>query len=266
MNNIISNFSQIVSFAKEYGLPISKKRAILREYLQSKIINILYQQRISRGIFFIGGTSLRLLYNLDRFSEDLDFDYDKKIKPAEIQALVVNVQQRLIKENILCQLYQNEKVTKNYYELRFPDLLGKLKISSNQQEKLMIKLDFDCYFQHLSPIVKLFNRYGFLNRVSTIDFDTYLVQKMVAYQSRKQTQPRDLYDLVWLLSHKAKPNQLFLTKNKIEKNLIKQCIQKFSQEKTSLNKYQQRLKPFLFEEKNSKQIEFLPELLRQFLN
>lgn len=266
MNNLVSNFTQIVSFAREYNLPLNKKRAILREFLQSKILSLIYQKRISQSLFFIGGTSLRLLYNLDRFSEDLDFDYESKISLPEIRQLVRQLQQQFGQENIECQLYQNQQQNRDYYELRFPNLLFELEISKNKQEKLMIKLDFDNYFQHLSPTVKLFNRYGFLTKVVTVSLNTILTQKMAAYLLRKQTQPRDLYDLVWLLSHQAKIDTVFLKQNKLSLDLAKQCFNKFRKEEAQIPKYQQRLKPFLFTEKNSQQIEFLGELLKKSLN
>ena len=90
MNNIVANFEQILSFAQEYGLPVSKKRAILREFLQVKILNIIYQQKASSLLSFTGGTSLRLLKNLDRFSEDLDFD-NLGLEHKNISSIVENV-------------------------------------------------------------------------------------------------------------------------------------------------------------------------------
>ena len=87
MNNIVSNFDQILEFGKSYGAPLTKKKGILREYLQTKIIDIFYQEKVSVNLFFIGGTSLRLLRNTDRFSEDLDFD-TIKISAKQIDKLI----------------------------------------------------------------------------------------------------------------------------------------------------------------------------------
>ena len=60
--------------AKELGLPMTKKRAILREYLQTIILNSIYKSNFAKSMFFVGGTALRFFYNLPRFSEDLDFN------------------------------------------------------------------------------------------------------------------------------------------------------------------------------------------------
>ncbi len=60
--------------AKELGLPQTKKRAILREYLQTIILDGIYKSDFAKYMFFVGGTALRFFYNLPRFSEDLDFN------------------------------------------------------------------------------------------------------------------------------------------------------------------------------------------------
>ena len=45
----------------------------LREYLQGFIMRSLHESEASRAVAFVGGTALRFLENLPRFSEDLDF-------------------------------------------------------------------------------------------------------------------------------------------------------------------------------------------------
>jgi len=55
--------------------------SVLREILQISFLNQLYQQTKSKDIYFKGGTCLKLLYNSNRFSEDLVFSttLEKKI-------------------------------------------------------------------------------------------------------------------------------------------------------------------------------------------
>ena len=45
----------------------------LREYLQGFILRSLHESEASRSVVFVGGTALRFLEDLPRFSEDLDF-------------------------------------------------------------------------------------------------------------------------------------------------------------------------------------------------
>ena len=45
----------------------------MREYLQALVLRSLYESEAFRPLAFLGGTALRFLYDLPRFSEDLDF-------------------------------------------------------------------------------------------------------------------------------------------------------------------------------------------------
>lgn len=49
----------------------------LREYLQAFALRSLHESEAFQCLSFVGGTALRFLYNLPRFSEDLDFSLEK---------------------------------------------------------------------------------------------------------------------------------------------------------------------------------------------
>jgi len=51
---------------------------ITREFLQLLILKIIYDENYFKNLAFVGGTALRILYNLRRFSEDLDFSLINK--------------------------------------------------------------------------------------------------------------------------------------------------------------------------------------------
>ena len=50
------------------------KRNLLREYLQYKILGIMFSSRYAEKFTFIGGTALRILFQHSLFSEYIDFD------------------------------------------------------------------------------------------------------------------------------------------------------------------------------------------------
>lgn len=50
------------------------ERAILREYLQYKILQAVFESKHASQISFMGGTALRILHGNNRFSEDIDLD------------------------------------------------------------------------------------------------------------------------------------------------------------------------------------------------
>src|SRR3989338_3238075 len=67
-------YEALIGQARERGMPGSKMRGILREYLQMLILKSLYILESGRKFCFTGGTYLRLLHQTKRFSEDLDFN------------------------------------------------------------------------------------------------------------------------------------------------------------------------------------------------
>ena len=52
----------------------SFQKYMIKEYLQLLILDFLSTTAYIRKITFIGGSNLRLVKGIDRFSEDLDFD------------------------------------------------------------------------------------------------------------------------------------------------------------------------------------------------
>jgi len=254
MNQIIDNYSEILKFAKSYGLPPTKKRAIIREYLQSKILSLFYQNNISLNYFFIGGTSLRLLHGLDRFSEDMDFDL-KVYNQKDISDLISVVHKLLKKENIEVDFYKNITSKRAYFELRFPNLLPR-------DEKLRIKFDFENYWTGHKREIILFNHYGFLINVISIPLDQILVQKLYAYLNRKQTLSRDIYDIIWLVGHNTKIDPDFAKKNKINlSDLLLKVKRKYLAEKSTLKNLKAKLQPFLINEKNVTKLDYFLNII-----
>ncbi|MCX6706238.1 MAG: nucleotidyl transferase AbiEii/AbiGii toxin family protein [Candidatus Woesebacteria bacterium] len=261
MNNAVTNFDEILRQAHDYGLPQEKKRAILREYLQTKILSLIYQETVSKNLYFIGGTALRILRGLNRFSEDLDFD-SVGTTPDQIRELIKTIVHRLDQENIAVELYQNTTPKKYYYELRFPRLLAELKLGSVTGEKLMIKLDIENFWRGQKREMLFVNRYGLLATVVTNPLDQILVEKLAAYLGRKETQARDLYDLVWLLAKGIKTDNKFALKNNLTADLLEKALKKFNQEKKNLPILKNKLKPFLFDEKKVSSVNFFENLVK----
>src|SRR5665647_2695599 len=69
-------------------------RGILREYLQYKILDIIFKQEISSKLVFLGGTAIKICYGSSRFSEDLDFD-NFGLTPDEFTSLSVIIKKEL---------------------------------------------------------------------------------------------------------------------------------------------------------------------------
>ncbi|MBU1070848.1 nucleotidyl transferase AbiEii/AbiGii toxin family protein [Patescibacteria group bacterium] len=260
MNNLITGFDKILNFAKDQGLPVNKKRGVLREYLQSRFLVEFYALPRAGKMSFVGGTSLRMLRGLPRFSEDLDFD-NLGLSDKEVLELVEKVVDVFERENIQVELKKKLGEGKTYLELRFPKILFDLKISSNEKEKMMIKIDYARYWKCQEVEFKLFSRYGLIEQVVTNKLDQLLVQKLAAYIGRSRTQARDIYDIVWLYSQGAKIDKRFAGGNGIS-DVLDKAKSKFGGEGVSIL-MRRRLKPFLFDEKEIGKLDLLGGVLEK---
>ncbi len=53
-------------------------RNVVREYLQARILQVLQREGAVLALAFHGGTALRFLYHIPRYSEDLDFARERE--------------------------------------------------------------------------------------------------------------------------------------------------------------------------------------------
>ena len=65
-------------------------KQMLKEYLQLMILEHLSHTDYASKVAFIGGTNLRLIRHIDRFSEDLDFDCHQ-LSEADFMAMTDDV-------------------------------------------------------------------------------------------------------------------------------------------------------------------------------
>jgi hypothetical protein len=170
---------------------------------------------------------------------------------------------KLTQENLNIDLLKKSSGRRRYYELRFKSLLYELRISKQRDEKLRIKFDFENIWHSHSREVILLNRYGFLVNVISIPLGQLLVQKLTAYTRRKQTQPRDIYDIIWLTSHRGKIDWKFAKENNVSADLLDKAFARFASEKSLLATYKRKLRPFLVEERNVEKLDFFPKILEK---
>lgn len=258
MNNIIANFEPILDQAEATGASRDKRRGVLREYLQTKFLAQLYAQSSAKHLSFIGGTSLRLLHGIDRFSEDLDFD-NLGLSRDYLTRLLTNVTIAFQRENINVELTAKLREGITYHNLRFPRLLFDLQITTNPKEKLMIKIDYSTQWRGQTPTTVLLSKYGFIEQIITNPLSQIMVQKLAAYVTRARTQPRDMYDLVWLHSRGVRPDRKFMQANQVT-NLVERAQAKFANEGAN-ETIIRRLRPFLFNEREIRKIKLLGKVL-----
>jgi predicted nucleotidyltransferase component of viral defense system len=254
-------WEDILKEAERRGIPLTKKRAVLREFLQVKFLTTLYHFPLCQNLSFISGTSLRLLQGLDRFSEDLDFD-NFGLNISEIKHLFEKAVNEFKKEKFNFEFDFKKTKDGGRGKLSFSDLLFQLGISSNPREKLMIRLDFT-HQRRIETEVLLLAEFGMNERVVTNTLPVLLSQKTKALILRKQTRGRDFYDIYWLLSRKIKPNlEVLRTLNiKSETEFFFKLKEIYQKEKKNIPFYKSQIRPFLLHEENERYLDFLEDFL-----
>lgn len=273
MHNIITNFDQILDFARQMQMPVDKRRGVIREYLQSKFIATFYSLPNSQKMSFVGGTSLRLLRNSNRFSEDLDFD-NLGLSNTEVESLVSEVVRRFQVEGLLVELSSHVKegktldsssgahvlsTDKTYFDIKFPDLLKELKITTNPREKLMIKFDYSSFWKGQITEPVLLNKYGFIENVVVNNINQTMIQKLTAYVQRNLTQPRDIYDVVWLYSQGAGVDMDFAKANSLA-DVVQSAVSKYASEGCPEG-FKNKLMPFLFDPEDVRRLDLFGSVL-----
>ena len=185
-------------------------RYMLKEYLQLLILDHLSMTPYISKLSFIGGTNLRLIQGIDRFSEDIDFDC-KDLSSEEFIAMTDSVVTFLLQNNIDVETRDkpNPNLTAYRRNLYFPQMLFNLKLTGHREERLLLKIEAQDQGIRYQQEIATVNRMGFFFNIQTPPVDVLCAMKFAAILSRQKG--RDFYDAIFLLS-KTKPNMEFLQK------------------------------------------------------
>ncbi len=191
------------------GMPDNEKLNRIREFLQLACLKFIYDKGIFNKIAFTGGTALRLIFGMRRFSEDLDFSlFDKK--GYSFSELNSEILRGFSLNGIKVESAQKEEKTVHSALFKFSGVLKATGLSPLDGQKLSIKLEIDTNPPKGGNLTEtLVNKVYVLNLVH-FDLPSLFATKLHACFYRKYLKGRDYYDLIWYLSRKVKPNLLLL--------------------------------------------------------
>lgn len=238
------------------------KRFMVREYLQHKLLQIIFDSKYANELCFLGGTCLRIVHGNTRFSEDLDFDNfalteDTFIKVSDI-----------IKKELENEGYEVEMKTifRGAYHcyIRFPEILYKEGLTGHREEKIVIQLDSEPQHFEFAPEKYILNRFDVFTQIFITPLNLLLAQKFYAVCNRERNKGRDFFDIVFLLSLIDRPDYNYLeVKMGIsnEKELKKRILEKCNQLK--MEEMAKDVQPFLFHPKDVQKVLLFPALIKQ---
>ena len=172
---------------------------VLREYLQAHVLFSLQAERAFECLAFVGGTALRFLYGVRRYSEDLDFSLEQSTG-YQFQRLLNRTESDLAKAGFDVTVHPREVDPVHSAFVRFPGLLNEAGLSPHRTEKLSIKIEIDTKPPAGATLqTTLINRH-FLIALQHHDLPSLMAGKLHALLVRPYTKGRDVYDLLWYLS------------------------------------------------------------------
>lgn len=239
------------------------KRFILREYLQYKILEIIFEGPYAEKLVFLGGTCLRLIHNNQRFSEDLDFD-NFDLHQIEFDKISTNVQVELERIGYNVETKQVAKGTYHCY-IRFPGLLFEQGLSRYEEEKILLQLDTEPQHFTFVPDQPILNKFDVFTRVASTPIDLLMAQKCYAILNRPRNKGRDFFDLVFLMGKNIAPNLAYLhqkvgisTIEDLKSSLMDKC------RTLDMNDMTRDVAPFLFNNNDQKRIKYFTEYLENY--
>lgn len=185
-----------------------QKLNVLREYLQNYILFLMQKAKMNLSLNFLGGTSLRFLYRIRRYSEDLDFSAAENWNPSKFSTYTSKIKSEIKQAGYSCSFSIKEEKTVQKLSIRFEDLLFELGLSSRKNQNLPINIEIDT-----NP------PQGWKNEKSIVDIHlpillqhynkaSLFASKLIAFFGRSYTKGRDVYDVFWFRSKwkDLKPN------------------------------------------------------------
>jgi predicted nucleotidyltransferase component of viral defense system len=224
-----------------------------KEYLQLMILDYLSSTPYIRKMAFIGGTNLRLVKGVDRFSEDLDFDC-KNLSKEEFIEMTNDVILFLERSGLQVEVKDKDspKLTAFRRNIHFPKLLFDLGLSGHKEERFLIKVESQDQGITYPPVITNIKGCGFFFPFPVPSDGVLCSMKIAAMLARSKG--RDFYDLMFLLAQ-TKPDYDFLSKRCGVHNL-----QEFKQataevlKTVDLKKKQMDFEHLLFNKRNSEKI------------
>jgi predicted nucleotidyltransferase component of viral defense system len=238
------------------------QKYMLKEYLQLLILDFLTTTPYVRKTIFIGGTNLRLVYRIDRFSEDLDFDCKNLPKDEFIEmtdAILIYLKRSGFKVETRDTV--NEKLQAFRRNLYFPEMLLEMGLSGYREERFLIKVESQDQQIIYPTLMTNIKGCGMFFSFPVPSVEVLCAMKISALLSRQKG--RDFYDVMFLLGQTAPDYQFLTTKCGITNlKMLKDSIATMI---TTID-LKQKAKDFehlLFTKGNSNRILSFPEFVNQ---
>lgn len=194
----------------------------LREITQEVALHALYNTDFYKIAAFQGGTCLRILYSLNRFSEDLDFaltkpdmdfnfrNYQDLLK-HELEAFGFDIEiiERKDTDSTIKSIFMKEDSIGKILNLRYQK-------SDRRPKSIKIKLEIDINPPSGAVVENKYHDFPLNFSIATYELSSLFAGKIHALLTRTYTKGRDWYDFIWYTDRRTKINFPFLKNTLIQ--------------------------------------------------
>lgn len=235
---------------------------LLREYLQYRILAIIYASSFAEKLVFLGGTCLRIVHGNRRFSEDIDFDNLGLTKPEFAQV------GELVKRQLELEGYTVTAEMAGFAafrcRVRLPGLLYRHGLTGHKEQSILIQLDTEPQRYDYEPEPWFLARWDVRQDIRCCPPSLLLAQKCHAILDRKRAKGRDFYDVAFLLGFGVEPDLRYTTEklglrttHELGHALLKRCSQ------LDMEAMARDVEKFLFDANGRLSVTHFPQIIRQ---
>jgi predicted nucleotidyltransferase component of viral defense system len=176
------------------------ERNVLREYLQNYILLLMQKTKMNESLYFVGGTALRFLYGIRRYSEDLDFTAGKGWMKFNLKLFSSRIGQELERAGYDVTIISKDQKTVQRIMIRFAGLLDALGLAGGKEQKFSVHLEIDINppsgWKEERTIVNIHHPV----LIRHYDLPSAFAGKLAAVLLRPYSKGRDIFDLFWFRS------------------------------------------------------------------
>ena len=189
---------------------------VLQELMQHYVLSSLSRAGLFAEAMFHGGTCLRIVHAMNRFSEDLDFLLKEPSPSFRWQRYLESVRKDCAQEGIPFEVQDKSQagmaVQKAFLKT---DSVGKvltleLPFERHRPRKIRIKLEIDINPPAGSTFTTSYITFPVTTPMTTQSLESGFALKLHALFCRSYVKGRDWYDFVWYVARKTSPDLALL--------------------------------------------------------